>query len=196
MTGIAPIRFLGQFSSGNPDIFYILKWGGVLAGAFVILFFVQHMIRRSIVRRGSHIASEEERLRDLSALKKRGLLSDEEMKRVRTVMARKFIDQQKAEAEVPKGGKGFSALEQLALEAERLESQLPVKEKAGTELAAAPPPEIPEAESLPAPVPLPSRLHNLLLSPETEWEDMRNAGFLTGEDVELLRAAREERDRK
>ena len=172
---------------GDPNQVYLLKWGAVLVAAFLVLFFLQHLIRRSVQKRSSRIAEEEARLLKLDALKKRGLVSDDELRRVREAMARKYIERQAEAAKAPEPKKGFSALEQLAVEAERLDAQLPSPE--GTELPPVPPPEI-------GSVVLPPRLENLLRVPETEWDDMRNAGFLSDEDVVLLRRARDQEERR
>ncbi|MCB2155874.1 hypothetical protein KQI84_13410 [bacterium] len=189
MTTLVPIVLLGQFSLNDPNDQYFLKWGAAFVVGIIILMFVQHFIRQSVQKRSSSLRGEEERLDELSQLKKRGLLSEEEMKRVREAMARKFVERQAEASKPAETGKGFSALEALAMEAERAESDL-VAKKSEPKIPESPPPDAPGEPPPPSRPRLPERLESLLKKTETDWEDMRNAGFLSDDDVELLRAAR------
>lgn len=140
-------------------------------------------------------------LEELSRLKKKELMSPEEIKRVREAMARQYLEQEK-EAQEKKMKKAMTPLQLLALEAQKVDLK---KEKPQQKLAEGevppplpkgllPTPEFnPAAGEKPTRQPLPAlspKLQTYLNYPESEWEILVQVGFLTEAEHQLLKRHR------
>lgn len=188
----------------------LIIYGIVVAVLIIALFLVMKLIRRGVDTRIHHFDDQSLKMQDLKKLEGEGLLSAEEMKRVREAMARRFLEETK-EKEERERLKGVSALEELRLEAEKTgqpdpsESEPPEKEPtraleeqpAPSRDSLPPPPDSSPAQTTPSPVSpsptapsLPERLRSLAAKSEAELEDLLNAGFLEPQDYELILAHR------
>lgn len=181
----------------------------IILGVLVFLLAVMgiillwHYIRSRTRRRPEGTMS----LAELKGLE--GKLTKEELNAVRHAMARQYLQNQEAPPQSP-DGMPMKPLEALALEAQRAEIEL-AKRAAGAPApkpaAVAPPPQ--RAALLPVVPPsaeappegeacsigprekIPDDLKPLLAKPLQEIEDMRNAGFLSEEDFEIVARERQ-----
>lgn len=169
---------------------------GILGFAGVVAYFViQRIVRAAVARRvrRAGTGAPETSFQDLSKLKAKGVLTEEEAKAVRAALARQFLDEQKQRAAPPpaKDAKGFSALDALASEAPLLEEQLRARRGAPPP-SDAPPDAADPAKPEPAPDSdgLPERLERLAGADDVVLDELEGAGFLSAEDTALIRARR------
>jgi len=181
----------------------------IILGVLVFLLAVMgiilswHFLRSRMRRRPDGTMS----VSDLKGLEAK--LTKEELNAVRHAMARQYLQNQEPPPQSPDGN-AMKPLEALAIEAQRAEIEL-AKRAAGvpaTKPAAAVPPP-PRAALLPVAPPsaeappegeacsigprekIPDHLKALLAKPLQEVEDMRNAGFLSEDDFEIVARERQ-----
>ncbi len=158
-------------------------------------------------------------LEELTRLKKKDLMTPEEIKRMRAAMARQYLEQEK-ETKEKQQRKGLSPIELLRLEAEKVDLNN-VKKKtkitahehsgklSGEQNQAVPIPGslLPNASIVPmntsdekkleAELPaLNQKLRTYLGYPEAEWEALVQVGFLSPEDHQLLKQYRKKQEQQ
>src|SRR5690606_23515737 len=127
---------------------------------------------------------------------KEGQLTEEEMKLVREAMARQIVERTKAEQE--KRALPASAATALALAEEKLVAKkLGAAEPGGVSpkpapAPAAPAPPAPEPETVSTAPQVADHLRPLLGKSDLELDELCEAGFVTREDIEAVRNAREQ----
>lgn len=192
-----PPGFLSQLAitvlTSDEDFFEMLIYGVAFVFVVLLLFVVNKVLKVGVGRRvrDQHtpfgMSAD-----DLDRLKQSGGLSDEELKRVKSAMAKKFLERAKAE-EAARNMPAKAEILLAAAEQEVLRGKEP-------EPASAPPPTRPTLtrppaakESIPpaGPPPLPEKLQPLAGRSDLELEELIMAGFLTEEEAREVRAARQ-----
>lgn len=167
----------------------------VVIGMFIVLRVLKYQIGNKVKESPLPFGMS---AADLEKIQKDGQLTDEELKAVRRTMARKIVARAMEEENARKGPKSAAAVaaaaeeklrhdgvEALRREQEALAAGIPLK-----------PGEKPR-QPIPAELPtekldkLPEHLKALLYKSEFELEELLSAGFLTPQQLALLRAERE-----
>jgi len=149
--------------------------GMVLALIFTVIWYI---VRR---KRGLGPGGMDSRARDLQSLERKAALTPEEKKKIREAMARQYLAEQQAKVEAAQMPK---SVRDLRIEAEKLDLEL--ERKRQEEEAKAP--KVPATPPEPNPASqLPEHLRPLAGKSSQELEDLRNAGFVSDEDYELVR---------
>lgn len=149
----------------------------------IVLFIVQRLVRNIVARRVRAHRVADAGFGELAAMKKQGLLTDEEARLVRAALARRFTQEQEPKAAEPEEPPG-AALARLAIEAERLEQELRARKSTAAPAAIhRPVPASPHSNKSP----IPGRLRGLVGKPALELEELASAGFITEEDLGLLK---------
>jgi hypothetical protein len=141
---------------------------------------------------------------DLDHMKEDGLLTEEELKAVRATLARKIVERAQEE-ERQRKREGLKAEQVLPAEEQALRGGVaatpqpkaparaperpPLQRVPGR--SAAPPSAGPSAPTTDASASLPPHLQQLLSKNEFELEELQTAGFITRQEAEQLRRARE-----
>jgi len=155
--------------------------------AIVVLFVAKWFMRSAAESRVRSRTADSVTIRDLEDLKKAGKLTPDEMKRVREAMARRFIETQKEQAEKATNA-GLTAEQVLEREAALADIELEKQRLSKPQPPDAPPPTAGRPAPSPSAEPrLPEKLAALAEHSGFEWEELRNAGFLSDEELALLR---------
>jgi len=164
-------------------------WGGFVLLIILLLGAVLWVVYRRLSKRLGGRSDAEMMI--LKGLEESSAMTEEERRRVRTALARQYM---RPAEEPAKGAAGLSPLQQLAIEAQRLEEEARLK---AAQRAPQPPPlpdeappESARASSSPAEPDLPPMMRKLLGKSDIELEDMVAAGLLSEEDLEWVRRAR------
>lgn len=159
----------------------VLVYGVIITFLVIALFVLNRILRVSV---GEKVKRTELPFgmspTDLDKLKSSGTLTEEEMKQIRQAMGRRFIERARAEEEKKK----IPANAELALRMAEGE-RAPDATKSTHPVPASAPPER-------RPPPLPEHLQGMLRKTDLELEEMRLAGFLSDEDIALIRSQRAE----
>ncbi len=174
------------------------SWIGFLAVALLLVAAIVWYIARVVSRRIDRRNDAELAL--LRGLEGSSSLTEEERKKVRAALTRKYM--QSEPAPTRRASTGLSPLQELALEAQQRLEDLKRRKAApdeeppetATPAETAVPAEKPVAPPTPAaPSPasdLPPMMRRLLDKSDIELEDMVAAGLLTEEDYQWVRRAR------
>jgi hypothetical protein len=171
----------------NEDYFEMLLWGIGFVFVIIGLFILNRVLRIGI---GGRVKSQTTPFamtpEDLDRLREEGQLTEEEMKKIRASMSRQFLQRVQEEEERKKK----PAKADIALE---VETSLAEETTAGSPTT---PAKRPPLERAPAPPPspadkLPEHLRPMVDKSDLELEELRTAGFITPEEVQQVRRARE-----
>ncbi len=152
------------------------------AAMAIVLFwhFIKSRLRGRRPESGATIAG-------LQSIEKKNLLTKEELARVRQAMARQYLQDEKEREQAAAEERDMKPLEALAWEAQQAAI---VAEKKAPASSAKPPAEpaplLPPAPPAEEETGLPERLRVFADKPEEEIESLRNAGFMSEEDYELV----------
>lgn len=182
--------FWQALESGNQAALLLLMTGGVLV-VLAALFIFSRIAKRVADARVRRIDEAGIGVEELQRMQKSGALTPDELKKVRAAMARQYLDREK-ELQSKSFGSGRPALEFLAAESERLEAELRNAPRPPSKAQPADTPPAPPATAVDAPRDgeLAARLRPLENASDLELEELRNAGFLSDDDVESVRENR------
>ncbi len=189
LTLLANDALWSQFVSVRP-----WAWAGLVLLVVLVMGAVGWFTWRRVARRfGGHNEAEMMLLRGLDDS---SALTEEERRKVRAALARQYM----RPAEEPvKAASGMSPLQQLAMEAQRLEEEArlrgPQKRPPAPSIPEHQPEETPSAAQPDAatrqpPADLPPMLQKLLNKSEIELEDMVAAGLIGEEDLQWVKRER------
>jgi len=211
------IAFLASAGSPQFDDFVELLVYGIVIGVGIIALFILTLVLRTTI--GSRIKNQGipfgMSAEDIEKLKQKGNLTEEEVKKIRQAMGRKFIERSKEVEEASREPANAELM--LKREEERLKAaglnreEQPVEEDSAS-IPEPPDENHPKKEPLrPMPSPatetppvesearqptaagsLPEHLAGMVDRSEMELEELHSAGFLTEEDLERIRQARED----
>ena len=190
MPGFSLFCAVGVFFS-DADFMEVFIWGFIFVFIIIFLFILNRLLRLQI---GSKVKRSQLPFgmspADLDKLKETGQLTDEELKRIRHTLARKIVER--------------------AEEEERIKNQDPLAQQASTVGKELHKEEIERLRDLKVDLPekprqerriipdndprtgLPPHLQQLVSKNVMELEELEAAGFITSEDRERIRKAKEE----
>ncbi len=198
----------------DPDFSYVAIYGGICIILVLFLIILSRILRFSFGSKVKNTALPFAMTReDIERMKEEGEITDEEYKRIKETMSKRFIERVKAEEEARKRPGRADAVLKRAEDEVRAKSDLGIledepeaspvgkEEKASSPKSAparapltrSPEPPQPEAVTEEPVKPrsgLPSHLEPLLEKTDLELEDLRDVGFLSEEDMLLLRKAK------
>jgi len=178
--------FPGLDQTSETVIFLMLALGAFF---FAYIFFKW---ARRVRKSEAHMTVQE-----LQSLKQKALLTDEELKRVKSAMAKQYMEIQKEEERLRNEG-NVKGLEALALEAEKLEAgELPKPSTPKKKATLLPdehvevPPLVEKERSKSTEPPKPQKTLSSHLQPyatmsEFELEDAVNAGFISSQEMKEI----------
>lgn len=171
----------------------MLIWGILFLFVIIGLFVVSRLLRATAESRvKGQVTPFAMTPEDIDKLKAKGKLTEEELKKVREAMARKFLERAKEEEETRR--KPVDAAVALAAEEERIlrgeakdpampPSDEPEKRESPEDMMPEPEPDAGRENPAEA---LPERLRLMLEKSGEELEELRAAGFLDEADLELI----------
>ena len=173
------------------------SWIGIVAVVLLLVAVIGWYIARVISRRIDRRNDAEMAL--LRGLEGSSSLTEEERKKVRAALTRKYM--QSESTPTKRANTGLSPLQELALEAQQRLDELKQRKSTPDEEppeTALPEKKVVQAEMPPPPTPtasspasdLPPMMRRLLDKSDIELEDMVAAGLLTEEDYQWVRRAR------
>lgn len=193
-----PPGFLSQLAvsvlTSDDDFFEMLIYGVAFVFVVLLLFVVNKVLKVGVGRRvrDQHtpfgMSAE-----DLDRLKQSGGLTDEELKRVKSAMAKKFLERAKAE-EAARNQPAKAEILLAAAEAEVLRGKEPQTTPQNPPPVRPPltrPAAVEEPEPPAEQPPLPEKLQPLAGKSDLELEELMMAGFLAEEEARQIRAARD-----
>ncbi len=157
-------------------------------GLIVVSWYLKSLIASAVRKQRTPFGMD---TTDITRMKDRGALTEEEAKAVRAAMSRQVLERTRAEEEARR--KRFSPevdLEEMKQAREASRPRLERMPPPAAEPAQEQPPQ-PESPPLPREDPLPEHLRPLRNRPLLELEEMCNAGLLSLEDMQLLMEYRE-----
>lgn len=190
LRGILLLAQGGQFT--DDDWFEVVVYTVVATiaavGLVVVSWYLKSLIAAAVRKQRTPFGMD---TTDITRMKDRGALTEEEAKAVRAAMSRQVLERTRAEEEARK--KRFSPEVDLEEMKQAREASRPALERMPPTAAERPEGQPSEAKPPPPPRedPLPEHLRPLRSRPLLELEEMCQAGLLSVEDMQLLMEYRE-----
>lgn len=180
-----------------------LAWAGLVLLVLLLIGAIVYVVNRRVQNRLGR--RREAELMMLKSLEGGSGLTEEERKKVRAALARKYMQGTEEQTKKPTG---LSPLAELAIEAQRLEEEARARAAqqraevsvSATDGVGAIPEVEPEEQASQVPdkasasiADLPPMMRKLLDKPDVELEDMVSAGLISEEDLAWVRRVRSTR---